>query len=203
MVCRQYRMMSTCQVGINDGHWERNRARAAVGCGFRSCCFDCKTGSQSQRGLRFPKPPYNPGRPDFRRMTGENLLWGQKRPVTSSAPKQSFSRHSTFFFVIRYINREIVHVAATAYPSVDWAAQQIVESCTFFPRSGAISIIRNFKAQWRPNWDARLRAKPQAHWDATSARRPHRRYSGSSKRCLPGRAAVSNWNWRHSRWNWS
>jgi hypothetical protein len=33
--------------------------------GFRSCSFDCKTGSQSHRGLRFPKPPYNPGRPDF------------------------------------------------------------------------------------------------------------------------------------------
>jgi len=30
-----------------------------------SCSFDCKTGSQSHRGLRFPKPPYNPGRPDF------------------------------------------------------------------------------------------------------------------------------------------
>jgi hypothetical protein len=29
------------------------------------CSFDCKTGSQSHHGLRFPKPPYNPGRPDF------------------------------------------------------------------------------------------------------------------------------------------
>jgi len=77
-----------------------------------------------------------------------------------------------------------------------------------------ISIIRNFEAQWRPNWDVRLRAKPQAHWDATSARRLHRRYSGSPKRCLPVRTAVSNRNWRyilatycpyacHSRWNWS
>jgi hypothetical protein len=61
----------------------------------------------------------------------------------------------------------------------------------------AISIIRNFEAQSRPNWDVRLRAKPQAHWDATSARRPHRRYSGSSK-LLPGRAAVSNRNWRYT-----
>jgi len=33
--------------------------------GFRSCSFDCRTGSQSHHGLRFPKPPYNPGRPDF------------------------------------------------------------------------------------------------------------------------------------------
>ena len=33
------------------------------------------------------------------------------------------------FFVIRYVNREIPHVAVTTHPTAEWAIQQIVECC--------------------------------------------------------------------------
>jgi putative transposase len=34
------------------------------------------------------------------------------------------------FFVIRHVNREILHVAATPFPTAEWVAQQIVEDST-------------------------------------------------------------------------
>ena len=46
-------------------HWDRNRARPAVGGGFPFRSFDCGTGSHSHHGVRFPMPPYNAGRSDF------------------------------------------------------------------------------------------------------------------------------------------
>ena len=46
--------------GDDPPHWDRSRARLAVGGGFRSCSFDCRSGSQSHHGLRFPKPPIIP-----------------------------------------------------------------------------------------------------------------------------------------------
>ena len=57
------------QVEINEEksrvHWDRNRARPAVGGGFPFRSFDCGTGSHSHHGVRFPTPPYNAGRSDF------------------------------------------------------------------------------------------------------------------------------------------
>ena len=33
------------------------------------------------------------------------------------------------FFVVRHVNREILHVAVTQCPTADWTAQQIIECC--------------------------------------------------------------------------
>ena len=184
-------MMSTCQVGINDD--DLGKKSGARSCRLRVpfLLFRLQDGFTVPPWLTFPEA--------HPRASGRFL----KRHESNIWASAFFSAQTTLFqtlyvfLVIRHVNREIVRVAATAYPSANWAAQQIVESCTFFPPSGAISTIRNLEAQWRPNWDVGLRAKPQAHWDATSARRPHRRYSGSSKRCLPGHTATSNRNWRY------
>jgi hypothetical protein len=46
-------------------HGDRNRARPAVGEGLPFLLFRLQDDSQSHHGLRFPKPPYNPGRPDL------------------------------------------------------------------------------------------------------------------------------------------
>jgi putative transposase len=35
------------------------------------------------------------------------------------------------FFVIRHVNREILHVAVTSHPTAAWAAQQILECCAW------------------------------------------------------------------------
>src|ERR1700746_1314982 len=34
-------------------------------------------------------------------------------------------------FVVRHANREILHAAATPYPTAEWAAQQTVECCAW------------------------------------------------------------------------
>ena len=46
-------------------HWDRNRARPAVGGGFPFPLFRLRGGFTVPPWLRFPRPPYNPGRPDF------------------------------------------------------------------------------------------------------------------------------------------
>ena len=43
------------------------------------------------------------------------------------------------FFVIRHVNREILHVAITPFPTAEWVAQQIVECCAF---ALAIALIQ-------------------------------------------------------------
>ena len=54
------------QVGTSDLlHWDRTQARPLEVGGFQSRAYDGELGSQSHHGLRFPKPPYNPGQPDF------------------------------------------------------------------------------------------------------------------------------------------
>jgi hypothetical protein len=35
------------------------------------------------------------------------------------------------FFVVRHVNREILHVAVTPCPTAEWTAQQIVECCAW------------------------------------------------------------------------
>ena len=46
-------------------HWDRIRARPLEVGGFQSRSCDGELGSQSHQWRRFPKPPYNPGQPDF------------------------------------------------------------------------------------------------------------------------------------------
>ena len=46
-------------------HWDRSRARPAVGGGLPFLLFRLQDGFTFPPWLRFPKPPYNPGRPDF------------------------------------------------------------------------------------------------------------------------------------------
>src|SRR5215831_11515864 len=35
------------------------------------------------------------------------------------------------FFVVRHLNREILHVAVTPCPTAEWTAQQIIECCAW------------------------------------------------------------------------
>jgi hypothetical protein len=35
------------------------------------------------------------------------------------------------FFVVRHLNREILHVAVTPCPTAEWMAQQIIECCAW------------------------------------------------------------------------
>ena len=72
-------------------------------------------------------------------------------PATSSASKQSFSRHCTFLG-----GSEIVHVAVTAYPTLDWAAQQIVESCAW-DRWPPRFLIHDRDSRYRVRFDCRVR----------------------------------------------
>jgi transposase InsO family protein len=48
----------------------------------------------------------------------------------SFASKQSVQTLYVFF-VIRHVNREILHVAVTTHPTAAWAAQQILECCAW------------------------------------------------------------------------
>jgi hypothetical protein len=62
------------------------------------------------------------------------------------------------FFVIRHINREILHVAVTPFPAAKWVAQQVVECCAW-DRLPPRFLIRNrdsrygaaFDRLWRKN----------------------------------------------------
>jgi hypothetical protein len=51
--------------------------------------------------------------------------------VTSSACEQSCSKLCTLFFVIRHVNREILHIAVTPCPTAEWTVQQLVECCAW------------------------------------------------------------------------
>src|SRR5450759_2261625 len=46
-------------------HWDRSRARLAVGGGFPFLLFRLQVGFTVPPWLTFPGAPYNPGRPDF------------------------------------------------------------------------------------------------------------------------------------------
>jgi hypothetical protein len=37
------------------------------------------------------------------------------------------------FFAVRHVNREILHIAVTPYPTAEWTAQQLVECCARDP----------------------------------------------------------------------
>ena len=38
---------------------------------------------------------------------------------------------AVIFFVVRHLNREILHVAVTPCPTAEWMAQQIIECCAW------------------------------------------------------------------------
>jgi transposase InsO family protein len=50
--------------------------------------------------------------------------------ATSSAFGPSGFKRCTFF-VVRHLNREILHVAVTPCPTAEWTAQQIIECCAW------------------------------------------------------------------------
>jgi hypothetical protein len=39
--------------------------------------------------------------------------------------------NAVHFFVVRHLNREILHVAVTPCPTAEWTAQQIFECCAW------------------------------------------------------------------------
>jgi hypothetical protein len=60
------------------------------------------------------------------------------------------------FFVIRLANREIFHVAVTRHPTVDWAAQQLVECCAW-DRAPPRFLIHDRDSRYGANFDRRVR----------------------------------------------
>jgi putative transposase len=60
------------------------------------------------------------------------------------------------FFVIRLANREIFHVAVTRHPTADWAAEQIVECCTW-DRAPPRFLILDRDRRYGANFDRRVR----------------------------------------------
>jgi putative transposase len=60
------------------------------------------------------------------------------------------------FFVIRHVNREILHVAVTPFPTAEWLAQQIVECCAW-DRLPPRSLIHDRDSRYGATFDRRLR----------------------------------------------
>ena len=60
------------------------------------------------------------------------------------------------FFVIRHVNREILHVAVTPFPTAEWAAQQIVECCAW-DRLPPQFLIHDRDSRYGATFDRRLR----------------------------------------------
>jgi hypothetical protein len=59
------------------------------------------------------------------------------------------------FFVIRHANREILHVAATSFPTAEWVAQQIVECCAW-DRLPPRFLIHDRDSRYAATFDRRL-----------------------------------------------
>jgi putative transposase len=60
------------------------------------------------------------------------------------------------FFVVRHINREILHVAVTPFPTAAWAAQQVVECCAW-DRLPPRFLIHDRDNRYGATFDRRLR----------------------------------------------
>ena len=60
------------------------------------------------------------------------------------------------FFVIRHINREILHVAVTPFPTAKWVAQQVVECCAW-DRLPPRLLIHDRDSRYGAAFDRRLR----------------------------------------------
>jgi transposase InsO family protein len=60
------------------------------------------------------------------------------------------------FFVIRHVNREILHVAITPFPTAEWVAQQIVERCAW-DRLPPRFLIHDRDSRYVATFDRRLR----------------------------------------------
>jgi transposase InsO family protein len=60
------------------------------------------------------------------------------------------------FFVIRLASSEILHVEVTRHPTVDWAAQQIVEYCAW-DRAPSRFLIRDRDSRYGARFDRRVR----------------------------------------------
>jgi putative transposase len=60
------------------------------------------------------------------------------------------------FFVIRRVNREILHVAVTTHPTAEWATQQIVECCAW-DRWPPRFLIHDRDTRYGTMFDRRLR----------------------------------------------
>jgi putative transposase len=60
------------------------------------------------------------------------------------------------FFVIRHVNREILHIAVTSYPTADRTAQQIVECCAW-ERWPPRFLIHDRDGRYGVRFDCRMR----------------------------------------------
>jgi transposase InsO family protein len=60
------------------------------------------------------------------------------------------------FFVIRRVNREILHVATTPFPTAEWVAQKIVECCAW-DRLPPQFLIHDRDSRYGATFDRRLR----------------------------------------------
>jgi putative transposase len=60
------------------------------------------------------------------------------------------------FFVVRHVNREILQVAVTPYPTAEWVAQRIVECCAW-DRWPPRFLIHDRDSRYGAIFDRRLR----------------------------------------------
>jgi transposase InsO family protein len=60
------------------------------------------------------------------------------------------------FFVVRHINREILHVAVTPFPTAEWVAQQVVECCAW-DRLPPRFLIHDRDSRYGVTFDRRVR----------------------------------------------
>jgi putative transposase len=60
------------------------------------------------------------------------------------------------FFVVRHVNREILHIAVTPYPTAEWTAQQLVECCAW-DRWPPRFLIHDRDSRYGATFERRLR----------------------------------------------
>ena len=60
------------------------------------------------------------------------------------------------FFGVRHVNREILHIAVTPYPTAEWTAQQLVECCAW-DRWPPRFLIHDRDSRYGATFERRLR----------------------------------------------
>jgi putative transposase len=89
------------------------------------------------------------------------------------------------FFVIRHVNREILHFAVISYPTGDWTAQQIVECCAW-GRWPPRFLIHDRDSRYGVRFDCRMR-----HLRIKQVRTPFRAPQANSGSNRHGRSILT------------
>src|SRR5215471_19192043 len=97
------------------------------------------------------------------------------------------------FFVVRHLNREILHVAVTRHPTAEWLAQQILESCAW-DRWPPRFLIHDRDSRYGAIFERRLR-----HLGIEQVRTPFRaaRANASSERWV--KSVRADWDRNRAR----